>query len=256
MTPRRAGALAWGSVGVTVAAIPTVRLIIAQPHPGHLGVEGAEGTPLVYVGVLAFSIVGALIVSRHTRHLVGWIFCVSGLMAAVSAVSVAYAELGSAVPGSLPAVSLINGVSGVTFLVGFFLPTSVGLLLFPDGRLPSPRWSLVVFASSAGLVLQVVGLLLGDSTRPGFTLESAGIVATVIGALAAVASLLFRWREASQDARQQLKWVGVAGAVVVAELVVELVAISLRLASLDDTFPYFSLAYASVPVAVGIAILR
>ncbi len=218
--------------------------------------EGSEGTPLVYVGLLAFSIVGALIVSRHTRHLVGWIFCVSGLMAGVSAMTVAYAELGSAVPGSLPAVSLINGVSGVTFLVGFFLPTSVGLLLFPDGRLPSPRWSLVIFASAAGLVLQVVGLLLGDSTPAGFALESAGIGATVIAALAAVASLLFRWRKASHDARQQLKWVAVAGAVVVAELVVELIAISLRLASLDDTFLYFSLAYASVPVAVGIAILR
>jgi hypothetical protein len=73
-----ARALAWGSVGVTVAAIPTVRLIIAQPHPGQLGAEGSEGTPLVYVGVLAFSIVGALIISRHTHHLVGWIFCVSG----------------------------------------------------------------------------------------------------------------------------------------------------------------------------------
>ena len=43
----------------------------------------------------------------HTRHLVGWIFCVSGLMAGVSAMTVAYAELGSAVPGSLPAVPLI-----------------------------------------------------------------------------------------------------------------------------------------------------
>jgi hypothetical protein len=67
---------------------------------------------------------------------------------------------------------------------------------------------------------------------------------------------MFRWRMASNDARQQLKWVGVAGVVVVVQLVVELIVISLRLASLDDAFPYFSLAYASVPVAVGIAILR
>jgi len=39
VTRRWARALAWGSVGVTVAAIPTVRLIIAKPHPGQLGVE-------------------------------------------------------------------------------------------------------------------------------------------------------------------------------------------------------------------------
>ncbi len=256
MTRSWARALAWGSVGATITTIPSARLIIAQPHPGQLGMEGSEGTPLVYIGVLAFSIVGALIVSRHPRHLVGWIFCVSGLVAGVSAVTVAYAELGFAVPGSLPAVSLINAVSGVTFLVGFFLPTSIGLLLFPDGRLPSPRWRLAIYASAAGLVLQVIGLLLGDRTAAGFALETAGIAATVVGALAAVASLLFRWRMASNDARQQLKWVGVAGVVVVVELVVELIATSLRFASLDDALPYFSLAYASVPVAVGIAILR
>jgi hypothetical protein len=251
-----ARALAWSSVGATIATLPSIRLIIAQPHPGRLGMEGSEGTPLVYVGILAFSIVGALIVSRHPRHLVGWIFCISGLVAGVSAVTVAYAELGFAVPGSLPAVALINAVSGVTFLMGFFLPTSIGLLLFPDGHLPSRRWRLAIYASAAGLVLQVIGLLLGDRTAAGFALETAGIVATVAAALAAVASLLFRWRMVSNDARQQLKWVGVAGVVVVVELVVELIAISLRLASLDDAFPYFSLAYASVPVAVGIAILR
>ena len=256
MTRGWARPLAWGSVGATIAAVPSVRLIIAQPHPGQLGMEGSEGTPLVYFGILAFSIVGALIVSRHPRHLVGWIFCLSGLLVGVSAVTVAYAELGFAVPGSLPAVSLINAVSGMTFLVGFFLPTSIGLLLFPDGRLPSSRWRLAVYASAAGLALQVVGLLIGDRTAAGFALETAGIAATVAGALAAVASLLFRWRMASDDARQQLKWVGVAGVVVVVQLVVELIAISLRLASLDDAFPYFSIAYASVPVAVGIAILR
>ncbi len=230
MTRGWARLLAWGSVGATIAAIPLVRLIIAQPHPGQLGMEGKEGTPLVYVGVLAFSIVGALIVSQHPRHLVGWIFCIAGLVDGMSAVTVAYAELGLAVPGSLPAVSLINAVSGATFLVGFFLPTSVGLLLFPDGRVPSPRWRLAIYASAAGLVLQVIGLLIGDGTAAGLALETAGIAATVAAALAAVASLLFRWRKASNDARQQLKWVGVV--------------------------PYFSLAYASVPVAVGIAILR
>src|SRR5207245_5667732 len=90
----------------------------------------------------------------------------------------------------------------------------------------------------------------------GVALATAGIAATVGSALAAVAALLCRWREASNDARQQLKWVGVVGVVVVVQLVVELIAISLRQASLDDTFPYFSLAYAFVPVAVGIAILR
>jgi len=42
--------LVWGSAGATMAAIPSARLIIAQPHPGRLGMEGSEGTPLVALG--------------------------------------------------------------------------------------------------------------------------------------------------------------------------------------------------------------
>jgi hypothetical protein len=218
--------------------------------------EGDQGTPLVYFGVLAFSIVGALIVSRHPRHPVGWIFGASGVSVALSGVSEAYAELGAAVPGSLPAVSLVNAISGMTFLVGFFLPTSVGLLLFPDGRLPSPRWRPAIYAAVGGLVLQFVGALTGSNATIGDVLESAGIAATVAAVLAAVASLVVRWEHAPADVRQQLKWVGAAAAIVLIELVCEVVVISFRPALLDQAFLYFSLAYTCVPIAVGIAILR
>ena len=50
MTRGWARRLAWGSVGATIAAILSARLIIAQPHPGQLGMEGSEGTPLVALG--------------------------------------------------------------------------------------------------------------------------------------------------------------------------------------------------------------
>jgi len=243
-------------VGLSVATIPVVRLIIAQPHPGRLGMEGEQGTPLVYVGALAFSIVGALIVSRHPRHPVGWIFGAAGVSVALSGVSEAYAELGAAVPGSLPAVSLVNAISGATFLLGFFLPTSVGLLLFPDGLLPSRRWRPAIYAGVGGLVLQFIGALAGGSTTGGDVVQSAGIAATVAAVLAAVASLVVRWEHAPTDVRQQLKWVGAAAAIVLIELVGEVIVITFRPALLDQAFPYFSLAYTCVPIAVGIAILR
>jgi hypothetical protein len=248
--------LAWTSVALTVATILMVRVVVAQPHPGRLGMEGTEGTPLAYVGVLAFSIVGALIVSSHPRHLVGWIFCLCGLAAGVSSVTTAYAELGAAVPGSLPALDFINAVSGVTFLMGFFLPTSIGLLLFPDGRLLSRRWRFAVYGAVGGPVLQFVGVLVGDRTTIGYVLETAGIAAIVLAALAAAGSLLLRWRHASGDVRQQLKWVGVASAVVFLVLVTVVIVVAFRPALIEEAFLYFSLAYACVPVSVGIAILR
>ena len=49
MTRGWARLLVWGSAGA-IAAIPSARLIIAQPHPGQLGMEGSEGTPLVALG--------------------------------------------------------------------------------------------------------------------------------------------------------------------------------------------------------------
>ena len=45
MTRGWARLLAWGSAGATMAAVPSARLIIAQPHPGQLRMKGSEGTP-------------------------------------------------------------------------------------------------------------------------------------------------------------------------------------------------------------------
>lgn len=50
MTRGLARLLAWGSAGATIAAIPSARLIIAQPHPGRLGMEGQRGHPSRGIG--------------------------------------------------------------------------------------------------------------------------------------------------------------------------------------------------------------
>jgi hypothetical protein len=255
MTRTRARVIAWSSVALTAATLPAMQMVLARPHPGQLGIEGEGSTPFAYVGLLAFSIVGALIVSRHPRHLVGWIFSLSGLAAGLSGVTTAYAQLGEAVPGSLPEVGLVDAISGLTFLVGFFAPISIGLLLFPDGRLPSTRWLPAVYAAIGALALQFIGALIGEHPI-GYLLNYAGIAVMVATVLAAVASLAVRWQDASPDVRQQLKWVAVAGTLVFLVLGAELLVFIFRPSLIEPAFLYFSLAYTSVPVAVGIAILR
>src|SRR2546427_2389774 len=257
MTRGRARVLAWSSVAVTIATIPVSYLIIARPHPVLLQFE-KEGSPLfVYVGVLAFSIVGALIVSRHPRHLLGWIYCLSGLAAGLSGSTTAYAELGAAVPGTVPAVAMVNAASGILFLSGFFVPITIGILLFPDGSLPSPRWRPAVYAVIASLVLQFAGDSIGETHALGNALYLAGIAGILASTVAAAGSLVVRWRRAPEDQRQQLKWVAFAGAIVLLQLLVEVLLFLFRPALIQDTaFLYFSIAYACVPIAVGIAILR
>lgn len=253
--PGPARRVAWVVVALAVACIPVTKLIVSQPHPGTLDIEGEFGGPLSWLGFLAFAVVGGLVVSRHPRHLVGWIFCLSGLSAGLSAVTAAYAELGQTAPGSLPAIGLVDAMSNLFFLIGFLAPTTLGLLLFPDGRLPSARWRPLVVVAIVSLAMQFAASLLG-AHRGGVVVDSIGITGSVISALGAVASLTVRWRHATAEGRQQIKWVAAAGVVVVLDLAFLVGTELFRPSFSVDAFQVFNVAYTTVPVAVGIAILR
>jgi hypothetical protein len=251
---RRARVLAWGSVALTVACIPLAGLVISQPHRGQLSIESELSTPFAWVGVLAFSIVGALIVSRHPRHLVGWIFSIAGLSAGISAVTAAYAQLGLAVPGLIGA-SVADAISSLTFIIGFLAPTTLGLLLFPDGRLPSPRWRPIAYLAIGSLALQFMAALLGNGGL-GPAVNAAGIIGSVATTVAAVFALVTRFRSGTHDTRQQVKWVAAASVIVAVDLAFEFAIYLWRPGFFVDAFLVFNLAYTAVPIAVGVAILR
>src|SRR5207247_7839775 len=113
-------------------------------------------TVVAFIGAVAFSLVGALIVSQHPRHAIGWIFSLSGLATAGAVVLGAYAELALAPGWSLPAASLANNVSHVLVQSGIFLPLTLGLLLFPDGLLLSRFWGVAAASSVLGRVLRLI----------------------------------------------------------------------------------------------------
>jgi hypothetical protein len=92
------------------------------------------------VTLLIFSAVGAVIVSRQPRNTIGWLFCGVGIAVSLNSFAGDYAEFwltsgfGMNILGETAAWFSswlwILLVSSPIFL----------LLLFPDGRLPSPRW--------------------------------------------------------------------------------------------------------------------
>ncbi len=102
-----------------------------------------------------------------------------------------------------------------------FLPLTLGLLLFPDGQLPSPRWRWVAWLTIGNLAAAIACLwvLFGPwSTVPFDTYETPLgkvsellLVALSVIGLVCLASLVVRYRQGSPLLRRQIRWIAVGG---------------------------------------------
>jgi len=257
MTAQRARLLGWLAFGLTLVCIPLTVLMLSQHLRAFLPGAAIWSTVVAFIGAVAFSLVGALIVSQHPRHAIGWIFTLSGLATAGAVVLAAYAELALAPGWSLPAASFADSVSHVLIQSGIFLPLTLGLLLFPDGRLLSRVWGLAAAAAVLGLVVRLIADAVATPSN-AFDFGDIGVLLTVASAIAGLASLAVRWRRAGQLLRQQLKWMAAAAAAVVFAFVGD-IAVNIwnhNLLSNDAEFLVFTLTYTLVPIAAGAAILR
>jgi len=257
MTAQRARLLGWLGFGLALVCIPLTVLMLSQHLRAFLPGAAIWSTVVAFIGAVAFSLVGALIVSQHSRHAIGWIFTLSGLATAGAVVLAAYAELALAPGWSLPAASFADSVSHVLIQSGIFLPLTLGLLLFPDGRLLSRVWGLAAAAAVLGLVVRLIADAVATPSN-AFDFGDIGVLLTVASAIAGLASLAVRWRRAGQLLRQQLKWMAAAAAAVVFAFVGD-IAVNIwnhNLLSNDAEFLVFTLTYTLVPIAAGAAILR
>jgi hypothetical protein len=149
-------------------------------------------------------------------------------------------------------------------------------LLFPDGKLSSPRWWPVAWLNGA---MAVVGSL-AAAFLPGPTpwihavdnpFGAGGLVAAkdpidaalealsygVFG-LAGVVSLFFRFRRARRVQREQIKWFAYAGAVLLLGAVLLYAGPkSIMMAWIRQVgFALWLVGFVGLPAAIGIAILR
>jgi hypothetical protein len=224
-------------------------------------------------GALVFSTVGAVIASRRPENRIGWIFCAAGLFAGVHHFSAEYA-IYAAPQGTLLAASLA-WLASWTWVPYIGLLLSLGLL-FPTGRLPSRRWrpyaALVVAVCLAGAAL--VALAPGSISGLGSVENPAGIeglgaiggvradylAQAALGALALATALSMfkRLLGARGEERQQLKWFAYAAAVLACGVVLAYTIAPLISVSWVNRvgLGLVVVGTLSVPVAVGIAILR
>lgn len=229
------------------------------------GLRSSYDTIFFAVYNVTVTAVGALIVSRLPGHPVGWILCLFGVQGAVTS------EL--AIGWGLRAVDEGWGGGEVAQWVGLVswcpgaLMWVLALLYTPTGRLPERRWRIVVWAAVVGTSAYVVGwsfspssvnALTGELNRfavdwlPGQQLTILGGALLSLSAAVALVSLVVRFRHADRIARQQLKWVGFAGA-----LLALLLPVATFLWSVSPIVRVVSpLVLSAMVLALGAAVLR
>jgi hypothetical protein len=270
--PRSASWLAWG-LWLLVVLVWGLVIGFLLANDGLTTLELIKGIAL-WVPFWAFATVGAVIVARRPGNRIGWLCWAIGF-------SITAGFLGSK---QLWVVLANQGRSSVWALLPLlgtmaYLGTLLGLLpflvlLFPTGRLLSRRWRPVAWALGLMLGLYLTAVLLtpgpiplglADNPDNPLGLESAeGLLRTVqtmagIAApalvLAALASVVVRFRRARGDERQQLKWFTF---VVVAELVLlpGLGGLAERVAPEVGALVVFPVSISLIPIAIGVAVLK
>ncbi len=231
------------------------------------GFPGFQG-----VAAVIFTLSGLPIARRRPDNPIGWLMLAGALLSALQFLGHYYAVYGLlSHPGAVPAAWI-----GVWLESWIWVPTiaAVGtfpLLVFPTGRLPSPRWRPWSALVAAGVASGTVGLALGFWNRatlprqeglvpPGASgivagMALAGVLLLVAGLALGSAAVIVRFRQARGLERQQLKWLALAAGIVAVAFVLYLVLVS-QVSNQTVGATLVAIALLGIPVAVGIAIVR
>lgn len=267
----------WTVRTTALAAFGATILMVAYSL-ASLFLPGAELIPdrPSVLDVLAFSIiftafpaVGLVVIWNRPANPIGWIFLAIGFGVVMSVFSTEYAGRVIYAGWSHSGVELVAWTGSWTWAVASGLGLTMAVLLFPDGRLPGPRWVPVAWLAGLTIVTLVVAQALRPGALEGYdgtlvnplgvggavgevaeAIVAPGIIAILALGFVSIASLVVRFRRAAKTERQQLKWflypvslflVGLTGAAIAQNDLVWTIAL---------------LGLAAIPIGAGIAILR
>ena len=262
--------LAWAAPAACVALLVGGYVIGRR---AALPPEITEPEALILVPAsIGFAVVGALVVSRHPRHRLGWLYVGTAVAMATALFVFPYAWYGLVTaPGAVPGAVAAGWVSAWVWTLGFSPVVTFGLLLYPDGHLPSRRWWPV--AALCAVVLAT--LTLSAAFLPGPLLNhpavdnplglpgARGVLRATIAAAeplvlsgfaAGLVALVSRWRRAPAAGieRRQISLLALASGLALAVVLVPF-------GSGEPPWPVTAavlVVFALLPAAIGVAILR
>jgi hypothetical protein len=254
--------IAW-LVPVSLTAIGLLVLLATRDLPYPADAWGFRGYSAIFA--LTCATVGAVILAHRPDNVICRLFIAIGVLATIQLLAEEYLAVGViAAPGSLPAVDWVAWLMNWLWIPQFVI-LIVFFLVFPDGRLVSPRWgtvvSLAIIAGVFGIVLMAfmpgpltdfrqVGNPIGFGEISGYAPPTAAFRVGIIVAFAlAASSLVVRYRHAGSVERLQLRWVAFAATIAA-------VLSPLGFMDLEWAQALFILALCGLPVAAGVAILR
>jgi signal transduction histidine kinase len=189
--------------------------------------NGPPGVVLLWMGRLA--------VRRQPGNGAGWVLVAMGVISVLHVAAAGWADLRlvaegfdaplteahGLAPADMPLTAAVPlWVMGWLWVPVAVLAITVLLLVFPDGRLPGPRWRAAVVAAGVGAALLMAALGIDGWPTADWTTQDtpaavsalfvAGGLAVAGAAVASAVALARRWKRSDAVRRPQFRVVGIA----------------------------------------------
>jgi signal transduction histidine kinase len=240
--------------------------------------QGPQLVIAIVLGVAGMGLVGAVLSAKAPGNPLGPAYQVAAMFMGLAVLGSIYGERGLSDLRGLPGVGIAGWLMQITFEPAFAAAVTA-FLLFPDGLPPSPRWRPALWLAWGGAILAGAGTTLGWpefqfsaglSVANPFQVEPHGLFTVVsavggaaafAGGLMAVVSVVVRFRRATGEERQQVRWLAWACVVILACVVALVVtgAPSGSASSAPKGLAFLALVTSvlvGLPLATAIAVLR
>jgi signal transduction histidine kinase len=228
------------------------------------GLEPAWDTVLYATNAVTLAGAGALIVSRHPRHRIGWLFIAEALFIGQADLAAGWGL--RAAEHGWPGGPFGEWVAQLTWI-----PASTAIVLtflwFPDGHFMRRGWQAVAWANVVGVALVLPAFATAPELDDEFVggrnpfavdgvpvelLSAVGVPLLFGSVVVAIVPLVQRLRRSTDVERLQLRWFAFAS--MTTAVVLPVSAVLWTVAPIVHPLP--ALALTAMPVAACIAILR
>ena len=188
------------------------------------GTAGFAGTLSIAFVIGAVAVVGSVVTLAVPGNRVGWLLLGgAAVMGAGEALTEAGVHGVVTAPGSVPGAAYLAAIGPGLRGLGWLIALVAVPVVFPDGRLPGPRWRWLAWCAAAAVTFLFLGNVLDPHAQENRlarwqsplglpvrdagaadAITAAGILLLVIAGGGAVAGLITRWRRGGPLVRQQL----------------------------------------------------